>query len=185
MKAICQDCGWIGDERECGKIAPDDLFERVSAGDIMPVGDCPAPKSKDDRDASHFSYVHGVCGGLCHYVPSRNSRSILLGLSFDDWNFNICILRARGEHNLARQLRAQLEPERNVLFSIGEVGFFKDGKYAPISGDEREELLGKAFRQEVLGDYQLYAIPGGHSWHAITHEDVAWDTSRSFKGAKS
>ena len=37
----CQDCGWKETVAHCEPIAPRYLPERVSAGDVMPAGECP------------------------------------------------------------------------------------------------------------------------------------------------
>jgi len=55
VNVACQDCDWTGTESQCKEI--DDFHERVSAGEIMPYGQCPE------------------CGALCHaeapdYVPT-------------------------------------------------------------------------------------------------------------------
>ena len=55
---------------------------------------------------------------------------------------------------------------------IGGVSFAKNGKYKPISGNVRYELLKKAYRKEDLGKYTLYTFSGG--WHEITWDDIDW-----------
>ena len=37
----CQECGWKGTVGQSEPIAPRHLPERVSAGDVMPAGECP------------------------------------------------------------------------------------------------------------------------------------------------
>jgi hypothetical protein len=50
--AECQNCDWKGTEDE---VVPEikDLWQRVEAGEIMPVGECPE------------------CGALCHFAEKR------------------------------------------------------------------------------------------------------------------
>ncbi len=59
----CGDCNWTGDEGDIDVMIYDcsNLFERLDAGSVVPVGECPA-QVMDSKDGV------SVCGAFVYYT---------------------------------------------------------------------------------------------------------------------
>lgn len=57
---VCSDCGWTGRESDIEDYYIHDIFERIDAGQIMPVAECPE-MHMDSKDGDY------KCGALVHY----------------------------------------------------------------------------------------------------------------------